>query len=227
MVIHAVKARFIPACAGDSVRSQQRPDRSAVHPRVCGGQFFCVWAAVNLSGSSPRVRGTVHVTSEVINGNRFIPACAGDRSSVEDHAAYDAVHPRVCGGQAPLSLEGRLMSGSSPRVRGTEMVGRGRRTCRRFIPACAGDSRDGRQGRISGSVHPRVCGGQYPSLMKATLLTGSSPRVRGTGVARAGEADDLRFIPACAGDRPATMTAYREMAVHPRVCGGQLRRISW
>ena len=49
--------------------------------------------------------------------------------------------------------------------------------------------------------------------------SGSSPRVRGTRSARPGCTDDLRFIPACAGNSLASATLSTARTVHPRVCG--------
>ena len=50
-------------------------------------------------------------------------------------------------------------------------------------------------------VHPRVCGEQLPLPLPIILVSGSSPRVRGTAAAL--DIDDCldRFIPACAGNR--------------------------
>ena len=54
-------------------------------------------------------------------------------------------------------------------------------------------------------------------------MFGSSPRVRGTpAMNNAGVLLD-RFIPACAGNTPASLRALICLAVHPRVCGEHLR----
>ena len=91
--------RFIPACAGNS-RPRCRPrnpqpvhprvcgelGRSArthafpspVHPRVCGELAVGRWPISEMSGSSPRVRGTPPHRRGAPNRRRFIPACAGN-----------------------------------------------------------------------------------------------------------------------------------------------------
>ena len=69
--------RFIPACAGNSIPAGLQPDSRTVHPRVCGELALCAGAAEASAGSSPRVRGTPHIS--------------------EGPTARRPVHPRVCG----------------------------------------------------------------------------------------------------------------------------------
>ena len=57
-----VRRRFIPACAGNSLRDAASWLGTAVHPRVCGELMVAQDAAGAVNGSSPRVRGT-HVRS--------------------------------------------------------------------------------------------------------------------------------------------------------------------
>ena len=155
------------------------------------------------SGSSPRVRGT-----------------PGERRA---RNISTSVHPRVCGELLSTSGYCPSTSGSSPRVRGTRArIGEGHAP-RRFIPACAGNSRFPRRSSCSRTVHPRVCGELAINAACAAANTGSSPRVRGTRtpqghgrarppvhprvcgelVAPTGTAVlSHRFIPACAGNSP-------------------------
>ena len=49
----------------------------------------------------------------------------------------------------------------------------------RFIPACAGNSVSEASQLMRSSVHPRVCGEQFPHRFLQGWF-GSSPRVRGT-----------------------------------------------
>ena len=134
---------------------------------------------------------------------RFIPACAGNSSTVA---------PRC------------RRSGSSPRVRGTGQVTGHADVQSRFIPACAGNSiRDQQAARtIAGSsprvrgtaarcrishgsdaVHPRVCGEQRLVQMCVT-----SPPVH----------------PRVCGEQYIISGRGRDTPVHPRVCGEQVRR---
>ena len=71
-------ARFIPACAGNSLRSSYLSYRCSVHPRVCGEQAEWYQWCAGQGGSSPRVRGTDAVVGFGLFRRRFIPACAGN-----------------------------------------------------------------------------------------------------------------------------------------------------
>ena len=132
--------------------------------------------------------------------------------------------------------------GSSPRVRGTGKIYP--RACRRsrFIPACAGNRATGFPNDIATAVHPRVCGEQWRTVIVNFLMAGSSPRVRGTATKITIKRTSNRFIPACAGNRPAPSISIRfipacagnsfgathrdsKYAVHPRVCGEQANSI--
>ena len=117
--------------------------------------------------------------------------------------------------------------GSSPRVRGTREQHAGGRPRRRFIPACAGNSRAGSTRPSRTAVHPRVCGELYLDLDDADLDGGSSPRVRGTRRVPLRRADPQRFIPACAGNSAGIWTTARRRTVHPRVCGELLWATRW
>ncbi len=194
-----------------------------VHPRVCGEQRVIPLYSASGCGSSPRVRGTASPIPSMSNAHRFIPACAGNRhpAQVQDRAA--AVHPRVCGEQGEFRSLTDVEDGSSPRVRGTDCQMRSERWLRRFIPACAGNSRPFRPQCNNNAVHPRVCGEQNELIAAVRAFAGSSPRVRGTGRCCFRSCAILRFIPACAGNRGAILPRLLFGAVHPRVCGEQQR----
>ena len=115
-------------------------------------------------------------------------------------------------------------AGSSPRVRGTRLVGLGEGTGERFIPACAGNAGGRHGGQSTGSVHPRVCGERAKRPVTHLDVGGSSPRVRGTPSRRAQARADHRFIPACAGNATADFVECASAAVHPRVCGERVWR---
>ena len=217
-------ARFIPACAGNSSTWQRTRETPSVHPRVCGELDRFPPDPHGLPGSSPRVRGT-RVFEQVQNVfQRFIPACAGN-SALPLAAVYaSSVHPRVCGELLESVSPHRRDVGSSPRVRGTRKVQRGRWRPHRFIPACAGNSMVAADSPAASAVHPRVCGELLGGHHQVVDCHGSSPRVRGT--LRAGPIHDGRgrFIPACAGNSAAPPSAAPRSTVHPRVCGELSRR---
>ena len=168
---------------------------------MCGEQHSQSSGALIYNGSSPRVRGTAFPVFRCAHIQRFIPACAGNRSAAISRRDYRAVHPRVCGEQLRERAKPGPQIGSSPRVRGT------------VLP------RDTR-GKIS-PVHPRVCGEQIGSHLHIYSDGGSSPRVRGTGIGGQHSQCVRRFIPACAGNRLSLASAFLAAAVHPRVCGEQ------
>src|SRR5436853_424224 len=95
---------------------------------------------VSASGSSPRVRGTRRLRARGLVLVRFIPASAGDTSSVTYLLISTAVHPRECGGHTGKAAAREGFNGSSPRVRGTQRRGGPGLEGRRFIPASAGDT---------------------------------------------------------------------------------------
>ena len=75
---------------------------------------------VDITGSSPRVRGTVGVGGVFVCVIRFIPACAGNSLCLMKSSSTSPVHPRVCGEQILIERDPELTYGSSPRVRGTD-----------------------------------------------------------------------------------------------------------
>ncbi len=72
---------------------------------------------------------------------------------------------------------------------------------------------------VPSSVHPRACGEHYGAHLLVDRRRGSSPRVRGTHRADAGDVAVSRFIPARAGNTSAKRAAITPSAVHPRACG--------
>ena len=191
-----------------------------VHPRVCGELAAGGEPADDVAGSSPRVRGTPAAAGPDLAAHRFIPACAGNSYAVHRGQSPGAsVHPRVCG-ELRMHLDQDVASaGSSPRVRGTLLVGASRLETSRFIPACAGNSALHYQRSLKSAVHPRVCGELSFGICKPNALTGSSPRVRGTQRQPVAAGARVRFIPACAGNSTTVARPCAAIAVHPRVCG--------
>ena len=187
----ASEDRFIPAPAGNSflesgtLRAACFP---TVHPRACGEtdrRVASLMAQVGYYGSSPRLRGTVPVREVRPATGRFIPAPAGKQADWKI-----------------LELRG-LMDGSSPRLRGTDVL-----------------QTHGRQ--ALDTVHPRACGEQTAGTAPNNTNAGSSPRLRGTGKGTCLALAVFRFIPAPAGNRSGRGDPPWGMTVHPRACGEQL-----
>ena len=175
--------------------------------------------AIAKDGSSPRVRGTDPASAGTAAAGRFIPACAGNSWRHRETTQRSAVHPRVCGEQfiSTDSLPGPI--GSSPRVRGTGQRRPRRSLALRFIPACAGNRRAPTPAVQWTTVHPRVCGEQIEGRHYDACTVGSSPRVRGTAASAHFLEREVRFIPACAGNRVGIVRRSYSRTVHPRVCG--------
>ncbi len=193
--------RFIPACAGNRPWNIRRISPVPVHPRVCGEQRLTDFVTCPLAGSSPRVRGTGQGLPHDQFSGRFIPACAGNSKTSMMPVSVMTVHPRVCGEQYDDWIRVGLALGSSPRVRGTGNILPQQLQKLRFIPACAGNRMKGKHNGYNPTVHPRVCGEQGDRAKMPVEEYGSSPRVRGTAPKKQGLSLDIRFIPACAGNR--------------------------
>ena len=110
------------------------------------------------SGSSPRVRGTHRPKASTRRWPGIIPACAGNTMASLIALKDSGDHPRVCGEHKSRSLTADVSPGSSPRVRGTPKWPWRCRTAAGIIPACAGNTPQGRTARTWCRDHPRVCG---------------------------------------------------------------------
>ena len=220
---NTTRARFIPACAGNRAPGTGTGSARtwAVHPRVRGEQIGLRAYAPCTGGSSPRARGTVVGPPTHRALPRFIPACAGNRMTRWQIFPRALVHPRVRGEQCELRPSTQHKHGSSPRARGTDGPTPARFFRPRFIPACAGNSAVYRYSSALSPVHPRVRGEQlghhechgrhavHPRVrgeqefleVYSGMMSGSSPRARGTGRRLPPTLRRERFIPACAGNR--------------------------
>ena len=218
--------RFIPACAGNTSRISPARSSRPVHPRVCGEHIESHPDRLAADGSSPRVRGTRRPRPRRGRAPRFIPACAGNTARPSGRSATFPVHPRVCGEHERFDVTHASLSGSSPRVRGTQMKKSQFEVNVRFIPACAGNTLASGTKAVVDSVHPRVCGEHSGTKAPLDSSVGSSPRVRGTPRPRRAEPDRDRFIPACAGNTRRRPPPRRAATVHPRVCGEHVLEIA-
>ena len=190
--------------------------RTTVHPRACGEHQSYTIGGRSMTGSSPRVRGTLVVPAcprgssprvrgtrpgrrSLHRGVRFIPARAGNTPAAPARSSALAVHPRACG-------EHRVVHITDEQAM-------------RFIPARAGNTCARRTPTSCSSVHPRACGEHWFISTPAGAGYGSSPRVRGTRAAAAACHRRSRFIPARAGNTPRPRASWCAPSVHPRACG--------
>ena len=172
--------RFIPAYAGNTAQLRIERPQPTVHPRVCGEHDFSPRHAYSIDGSSPRMRGTLDPQRGSPLVGRFIPAYAGNTPAPAFARTATPVHPRVCGEHNAVPKHAVAVTGSSPRMRGTQENGRTECKERRFIPAYAGNTLSSALGISIEAVHPRVCGEHRNQRAARHFPNGSSPRMRGT-----------------------------------------------
>ena len=236
----AHRIRIIPAHAGNSLTRRRSLQASTDHPRACGELVARIASGDLFIGSSPRMRGTPCRGERLYRHRRIIPAHAGNsprrrygvgswsESSPRMRGTpwYTApggrrvrIHPRACGELQCLVVDVENADGSSPRMRGTLLSAHGRERRVRIIPAHAGNSWRRAVREAHPADHPRACGELPNEPSSHVHERGSSPRMRGTLVARHEHLAVIRIIPAHAGNS-ATGGACRPLAPdHPRACG--------
>ena len=92
-----VLRRFIPALAGNTMRSFARWKMSSVHPRARGEHRSYSKPLMMAPGSSPRSRGTRRLAHKGRCFHRFIPALAGNTLPGSVSWPSPPVHPRARG----------------------------------------------------------------------------------------------------------------------------------
>mgnify|MGYP000025989511 CR=1 FL=1 len=137
---------------------------------------------------------------------RFIPACAGNSRKRLPITNRLPVHPRLRGELISENCNRICQRGSSPLARGTQKSWHYYFLLRRFIPACAGNSRN--------------------PFFSASSVVGSSPLARGTHSWHNHGRAPKRFIPACAGNSTTVKTDFVIFTVHPRLRGELLAAIT-
>ena len=174
------RPRFIPACAGNALSADAQGRPGTVHPRMRGERHTVFSSTVRLFGSSPHARGTLKIWQYGKYFFRFIPACAGNAVTGAASIGLNPVHPRMRGERKPQRTPVQGNAGSSPHARGTHGPEDRQPTRGRFIPACAGNAREGRRCRAVPAVHPRMRGERALSDEEQRRMDGSSPHARGT-----------------------------------------------
>ena len=127
----------------------------------------------------------------------------------------------MCGEQSSASTSTQKVEGSSPRVRGADVLDHGLGPLVGIIPARAGSSPERPWHRAGKRDHPRVCGEQFFAAGTPPPAPGSSPRVRGAADVCVRMLSPVGIIPACAGSRRRQASRSRRPWDHPRVCGEQ------
>ena len=192
--------RFIPAHAGNTAPARPVRARNPVHPRACGEHTKARLISGPQRGSSPRMRGTQHPGGYRRRRQRFIPAHEGNTLEAQRPPRQMPVHPRACGEHAVGWCALMNATGSSPRMRGTQLEQIAGFRGARFIPAHAGNTERLSVARGGSAVHPRACGEHVLDCETPPEGDGSSPRMRGTLAHQKVGGDAVRFIPAHAGN---------------------------
>ena len=151
------------------------------------------------TGLSPRLRGSRLTPDmmQIMDGS--IPASAGEPGHAIQAVQKNRVYPRVCGGASSSSWKTLMLSGLSPRLRGSQLVRLHDFEIFRSIPASAGEPGRGQTSRDGQPVYPRVCGG-------AKHMDDKRRR--------------MRVYPRVCGGAGSSSTTSATLGVYPRVCGG-------
>ena len=114
-----ILSRFTPThvgnTTGDNCGRRSRP----VHPHECGEHLNRPCATNWLSGSPPRMWGTLLRRSKSSDNLRFTPTHVGNTVCSVCRYARLTVHPHACGEHTQLTSLRRLRNGSPPRMWGT------------------------------------------------------------------------------------------------------------
>ena len=116
--LHQGVGGLIPACAGKTELGPRGSVSREAHPRVCGENSTSARPRRINSGSSPRVRGKLHLGAAPADQLGLIPACAGKTWPGRAGTGRGWAHPRVCGENPLRTGADPRDAGSSPRVRG-------------------------------------------------------------------------------------------------------------
>ena len=210
----------IPAGAGEPHGNSLEVSREWVYPRGCGGATAAERFQVRIPGLSPRVRGSLSAFVSVTVNVGSIPAGAGEPNPPASRRRWWWVYPRGCGGATSTGRGNLRCPGLSPRVRGSRSDRVAERSTAGSIPAGAGEPLELRAGGWDEPVYPRGCGGAAFKSASGGVLTGLSPRVRGShGPGRAAR-PGRGSIPAGAGEPTSTRSRSGPRRVYPRGCGG-------
>ncbi len=211
-----IMGRFIPAGAGNTSPQICRRFSASVHPRGRGEHDTLTTWSDTSAGSSPRARGTRDPVATVHEVHRFIPAGAGNTPTAGSNSTHHTVHPRGRGEHAYAGSRLDPFPGSSPRARGTHVVLNRDLPNGRFIPAGAGNTNTCLATAWLIPVHPRGRGEHVKPVLALYLVSGSSPRARGTPPVLPRGAGWRRFIPAGAGNTTLSRRPCHPIPVHPR-----------
>ena len=191
-----------------------------VYPRPRGGTPSLARLEAPQRGLSPPTRGNHWPPALQRRMAGSIPAHAGEPRYEPSRLRAPGVYPRPRGGTRRNPFDAITDIGLSPPTRGNR-----KRDCHNdrpngSIPAHAGEPRAASNRRTSRRVYPRPRGGtvREPSLSPSSR--GLSPPTRGNRIFPRYDTDEVRSIPAHAGEPPILQPAQPLTRVYPRPRGG-------
>ncbi len=217
--------RFIPTHVGNTSTNAGRPQGGAVHPHACGEHGQTHPEHLVMTGSSPRMWGTLEYGQHISGGIRFIPTHVGNTPTFFTCEARLPVHPHACGEHLGSIQVYKLDGGSSPRMWGTRRGDQSAPAAIRFIPTHVGNTRRWFGEWDDETVHPHACGEHWTAWNEPLAQTGSSPRMWGTPGAPESHFPGGRFIPTHVGNTRHGPGSATVEAVHPHACGEHSSRV--
>ncbi len=208
--------RFIPAGAGNTVPRIISLSSSTVYPRWRGEHSASLMPIIGLGGLSPLARGTRRQRIVRLPLHRFIPAGAGNTSTLSITTDREPVYPRWRGEHPNGSALSYPQIGLSPLARGTQSDAIDALIDARFIPAGAGNTEGAEEYRIQNAVYPRWRGEHYFCNAQRYSRIGLSPLARGTLAKQTSGYAWCRFIPAGAGNTKFILINTAFVSVYPR-----------
>ena len=170
----------IPASAGQPLLRALPGRTDQVYPRECGAALLVCDTDGIFAGLSPRVRGSPYLNSPEGYCSGSIPASAGQPLPQLTRRILLWVYPRECGAAGDTEKQEMPPQGLSPRVRGSRKAATVNPLPSRSIPASAGQPMLTMPTIQVTTVYPRECGAAFQNLAGSQLVTGLSPRVRGS-----------------------------------------------
>ncbi len=147
--------RFIPAGAGNTVPRIISLSSSTVYPRWRGEHSASLMPIIGLGGLSPLARGTRRQRIVRLPLHRFIPAGAGNTSTLSITTDREPVYPRWRGEHSIRRFCSSSDAGLSPLARGTPRKRLPASLICRFIPAGAGNTIETFHAIKQAAVYPR------------------------------------------------------------------------
>ena len=210
---------IIPAHAGLTAYSISFAHCARDHSRVCGAHSASMAQRTTRSGSSPRMRGSLHEARRNRLTSGIIPAYAGLTRPLVGAPNGRRDHPRACGAHQAAGGGTERQTGSSPRMRGSLLTFQTLKKMQGIIPAHAGLTNSSSRTAMPRGDHPRACGAHRLSSRKQIAARGSSPRMRGSRKATRRPYRWTGIIPAHAGLTQPFHGQKHAAWDHPRACG--------